>query len=276
MPDLDKLLGDIAANAGGGRGLLPGSSLRVRAAQRRRRHAIATGVAASLVAVVAVVGIQVARSSSTTPPVSAAASDAASAVAESGTGSQSGYVDFVELNGVSYLSTAQFLTDQSFVGAHLGAVRRATTQAAPSGEAVAAFLPVGAEIATFTGYRPAFRILGRSQQGWKVYEADPTGGKGADILDILGRVTRIDILSYDSHGAFVRGSITDSSTVTGLVDGLMASRVIGSDGATPTSYVAFAMTDGTRVIRPYNAASHRLGGIEVPPAVAEALGAASH
>ncbi|MDQ1725305.1 MAG: hypothetical protein QOG52_2333 [Frankiaceae bacterium] len=275
MPDLDKLLGDIASSAGGGRGLLPGSALRVRAAQRRRRHAITTGVAASLVAVVAVVAVQAARSPRT-PPVSAAASDAASAVAESGTGPQSGYVDFVELNGVSYLSTAQFLTDDSFVGARLGVVRRATAQAAPAGEAVAAFLPVGSEVATFTGYKPTFRVVARAQQGWKVYEAQGTlGSTGADVLDIADRVTRIDVLSAESHGALVRGSIGDSSTVTAIVSALLASRVIGSDGAAPSSYVAFAMTDGTRVIRPYNAASHRLGGIEVPAAAADALAAAS-
>ena len=68
---------------------------------------------------------------------------------------------------------------------------------------------------------------------------------------------------------------TPEERYAAVVDALLASRVIGSDGATPSPYVAFAMTDGTRVIRPYNAASHRLGGIEVPSSVGDALVAAS-
>ena len=279
MADLDRILGDIAASADARRGLAPASEVRRRAGVRRRRRAVATSVAS----VAAVVGAFVAVRSTVAPshPVLPAS---ASGSAQTQDGSlyvggdiHANYVDFVRLNGTSYISAAQFVGNASLIGARLGAVRRASAGEPAAGEADAAFLPVGTEIVTFTGYRPNFRVLAHTPQGWKVYETETTdsGKTGVDTLDIAGRVTRIDVLSYASRGSQVLGSIRDAAAVGAVVDAVEASPLVNDTGA-PTAVVAFVMTDGTRVIRAYNADKHQLGGLAVPASVSAALDAASH
>ncbi|MDQ1681258.1 MAG: hypothetical protein QOI42_2117 [Frankiaceae bacterium] len=277
MPDLDRLLGSIAARAQADADLAPPARIRRLATRRRRRNAVAAGLAGAAVAVGAItIGPQLRglahRDSAPATPVDRSIAE----LTKPAVGGD--YRDFLRVNGVTYLSTAQFETNPSYAGAHLAVVRRADSSPLAAGEAEAAFLPVGAEVVAFQGYRSAFRVLARSPQGWKVYEAPPAADArtGADVLDIAGRVAQIDVLSYDSAGSALIGSVTDASTVNAVVADLMGSAASSTSGGDPAWIVAFVMTDGTRVIRDYDAAAHRLGSVVVPQSMSDAIAAVTH
>jgi hypothetical protein len=274
MPDLDRLLGSIAARAQADAELPQPARIRRLAIRRRRRNAVAVGLVGAAVAIAAIaVGPQLhgpgRHDNGPATPFDGSMAQLA------GPAAAADYRDFLRMNGVTYVSAAQFETNASYAGSHLAVVRRSDSSAPRAGEAEAAFLPVGTEVVAFQGYRASFRVLARSQQGWKVYEAPPAVGArtGADVLDIGGRVAQIDVLSYDSGGSALVGSVTDASTVRRAVSDLMASAVSATSGADPTWVVAFVMTDGTRVIRDYDPAANRLGELVVPQSLSDAIAA---
>lgn len=271
--DLDRRLATLAEGTERAARLVPAAELRRRAGRRRARRAIGAGVAVAVIGTTAVAG----------GPLLAhwgrhATDPAVTSVSPSPTGPGGGgsYRDVLVVAGVTYVSTAQFETNAAYVGPVVASVRRATNEAARPGEADAAFLPVGTQVTQFSGYGTGFRLLAHMPQGWKVYESEvPASGArtGADVLDISGRVAHIDVLSAASGGTAVVGSVADAAQVRSVVDGLSAASLT-SPTARPSFVVAFAMTDGTRVVRDYDAAAHVLGGIAVPPEVVRILASA--
>src|SRR5579885_2133047 len=138
----------------------------------------------------------------------------------------------------------------------------------------AAFLDAGTKIYTMKGYRPTFRLAAWHNHVLTLYEADtnPHARKGADLLDIDGKVRYIGIVS-SQDGVTELGAIRDPKQVAALVALVLQAPVDQSHQAGNELYfITFHLIDGTAVTRAYWLDTGELArGILLPTAFGRAV-----
>ena len=119
------------------------------------------------------------------------------------------------------------------------------------------------------GYDTSFRLAARMDDGLMMFESvsDPNATHASDVLDIGGKVSRIDV-TYRGTPALVYGTIEDPEKVQRLVGGFMdaplkPTMVDHYNEAPPwTTYlIIFRLKDGTTVARDYRTGSGRLSNL---------------
>ncbi len=132
----------------------------------------------------------------------------------------------------------------------------------------AAFLEEETPIYSIRGYSPDFRLVARTETELRLYEADsnPHAKKGADLLDIGGKVEYIGINSpIDSKTELA--SIREESLVSSLVEMVLDAPVDQTikSGEGRQLFLAFHLSDGTAVKRSFRPGTGVLSrGILVP------------
>ena len=135
----------------------------------------------------------------------------------------------------------------------------------------ATFLNPGTPVYAIKGYLPEFR-LGTLEDGRPtLYEADtnPFAKTGEDLLDILGKVTAIDILN-DDDSMTILGTMDDEETIERFVALVLEAPVNqrSQDHDGPRYFLGFRLVDGTSVVRSFWMASGELSrGIMTDPVV---------
>jgi len=177
------------------------------------------------------------------------------------------YVDFVRQAGIFY-SASHSTLGRAITSSDLGAERFrvkntvSTTTCDPYYHPVdgdAAFVPAGEPVFAVKGYAPTFRLAARHNDMLVLYEADsnPAARRGADAMDIDGKVKSIALLDQKTGRAAV-SRITDKSRVESLVRIILNASIdpsYPSPRATgPVDYVqlAFELDDGTVTVRAYD------------------------
>lgn len=140
-----------------------------------------------------------------------------------------------------------------------------------------AFLDAGTKVYTVNGYNPTFRLAAHKNNAVTLYEADtnPRARKGADLLDIGGKVLYIGIVS-DQDGVTELGAIKDPRLVAKLVTLVLEAPVDQNrQGGNRRYFIAFHLVDGTVVTRVYWLDTGELArGILLPKAFGLAIIAA--
>jgi hypothetical protein len=146
----------------------------------------------------------------------------------------------------------------------------------------AMFLEAGTSLHAFGCFRPEFRLVAKSDTGWRVYEllTPKRLRSGADLLDLEGKVRRIRLTAWDStHGDLAR--IEDPAVVGRWVTWILAAPPSvpprTEEEAKPWVYesrvgLIFDMIDGTQVVRVYGRTTRSLGmDLSVPDALGDAI-----
>lgn len=197
------------------------------------------------------------------------------------------YVNFFQFNGIRYISGLTPDFGRALTASDLGPVF-AKVHAKLSGnvsdpnyrpqDGDAAYLEPGAPVYEVKGYAAAFRLAAYLNGRLDLYEVDtnPRARVGADLLDIGGKVSAIDIIS-EQDGSTLLATIGDQAEVRRLVAMVLAAPVnqaiVSSSG--PGYVVNFRLADGTAAARIFTPAQNLLGrGILVPPAFSDAIHAA--
>ena len=118
----------------------------------------------------------------------------------------------------------------------------------------ATHLNPGTQVFVVKGYSPQFR-LGTVEEGRAVlYEADtnPFAKTGANLLDIRGKVTTIDILN-DDDALTVLATIDDERTVERFIEMVLGAPVDqgSNDYGGPRYFLGLRLEDGTSVVRAF-------------------------
>jgi hypothetical protein len=177
------------------------------------------------------------------------------------------YIDFVRAGDVTYV--ASYTSGGRELGeVDLGPERLRVKQTLARGgfgpgyqpvDGDAAFVPAGDPVYLVRGYSPNFRLAARHDGRLLLYEADtsPQAKRGADLLDIGGKVKSISLLSQ-KDGKTVLSRLTERSRIDdavrlvldGPVDqGPPGARVYGSNDVVR---VSFELDDGTAMVRSYD------------------------
>lgn len=125
----------------------------------------------------------------------------------------------------------------------------------------ATLLRPGMPVYAVKGYVPAFRLATVEDGRVSLYEANtnPRARIGADLLDIRGKVTAIDILSEDDTET-VLGTIEEERSIQWFVDAILASpverRYRHREGQ--RYFLGFRLADGTSVVRLFELATGTL------------------
>ncbi len=118
----------------------------------------------------------------------------------------------------------------------------------------AAFLDAGTIVYTVKGYTASFRLAAYENKSLMLFEADTNPGakKGADLLDIGGKVQYIGINS-EQDGSTQLASIKDSQQVATLdamvLEAPVDQNALRQEG--PRYFLTFYLKDGTAVTRSY-------------------------
>ena len=200
-----------------------------------------------------------------------------------GSGISIHWVDFVRFGGIRYLAApnrGSRALEDSDLGPVYATVRHmlsghVTDPGYRAQEGDAAFLPIGTPLYVVSDYGSWFRLAARSATRLRLYEADtnPAAQTGADLLDIMGKVRSITILS-DQDGETPLGEITATDMVASLTAMVLAAQVDQSRHPTDGQrfFIAFNLLDGTRVSRAYWLETGMLSrGMLLPPAFAAAV-----
>lgn len=112
---------------------------------------------------------------------------------------------------------------------------------------------VGSRVFEVVGYQPTFRLAVEITGVWFLFEArEPGNGRtGADVLDLDGKVERIELLG--PLVGDVRATIADPATVQALVSDLLESPMAQPVGPQPGEepiWMRFVFFDGTATVRP--------------------------
>ncbi len=191
------------------------------------------------------------------------------------------YLNFVRLGGIMYLSRRpedppavgrplqgrDLGTIVAHVRSKLDGMVHDPTYLPKDGDA--AYLPVGTPIYGVKGYRPTFRLVARWNGHLFLYEADtnPQARRGADLLDVAGKVRSIGIDSDTGDGTTEIAAIAQPAQVATLVGLLLSARVDqGQTERDATRYfLTLSLLDGTTVHRAFWPASGQLSrGIITP------------
>lgn len=183
------------------------------------------------------------------------------------------WVDFIRFHGITYIRSS----DQTLKNASLGA-QVDTIQFKLEGnvqdpnyqmkDGDAAFLDSGTAVYAVKGYKSTFRLAVHGKNGPILYEVDtnPAAKKGADLLDIDGKVQSISVNS-EQDGTTELGTIKDVQQVETLVRMILAAPVDQTQGPQGSKryFLAFHLLDGTTVLRAYWLDSNELSrGIHLP------------
>ena len=118
----------------------------------------------------------------------------------------------------------------------------------------ATFLNPGTQVYIVKGYAPEFRLATIEGGRPTLYEADanPSAKIGADLLDIRGKVTAIDILNDDDQMT-VLATIDEEPTIRRFVDVVLDAPVNqqNRDHDDPRYFLGFLLADGTSVVRAF-------------------------
>ena len=197
------------------------------------------------------------------------------------------YVDVVQLGGITYqkawTSPGRPLQEGD-LGAQYGTVKvrlegsQDVNHQLQDGDA--AFLYPGTPIFRVKGYAASFRLAARESGALALYESDtnPKAIIGADLVDLVGKVTYIGINS-PQDGRTELAAIRDHEQVTAMVAMVETAHVdqSGRAAAGPQYFIDFHLTDGTETTRSYRPQSGELArGIILPPAFASLVMAALH
>lgn len=191
------------------------------------------------------------------------------------------WVPLVVIDGVQYQMTIpQVTVAATLTGRSVGEVRCriADTVVDPAyvfQDGDAAFLAVGTRLREIRGYDPGLRIAAESDDGWVLYEAvdQPDATTAADLLDIDGRVTRLDLLG-GPDGDQVVATVTAPAEVDRLVSVLLAAPLVERRPETDENayFLLITLDDGTTVRRAWwRDAGLMQPRIVVPPELAAAL-----
>jgi hypothetical protein len=176
------------------------------------------------------------------------------------------YADFVRNEGIFYDSSHSYL-GRPITSSDLGAERFrvkntvSLTTCDPHYRPVdgdAAYVSTGEPVFTVKGYAPTFRLAAQRSGVLVLYEADsnPAARRGADLLDIEGRVKNIGLLDQKT-GRVATSRLTDRSRVADIVSAIARASVDQSQMSTsarPSDFVqlAFELDDGTVTVRRYD------------------------
>jgi hypothetical protein len=159
------------------------------------------------------------------------------------------WVDFIKFNNITYLASgppvpisSENLTYYDKVRFKLSENVNDPNYRSKNGDA--AFLEVGTPVYAINGYSPMFRLWA----GGITFEADtnPKARKGADLLDLDGKVEYITI------GSDTAVTLQDPGQVGALVDMILNAPVKQNvpAGGTPV-FIYFHLKDGTTISRAF-------------------------
>ena len=204
----------------------------------------------------------------------------------SGVASMIDRIDFVVFSGIMYTtglaSSGRRLAENDLAAPYaMVRCKLADNNFDPSYNQVqdgnAAFLSPGTVLYRVNGYSPSFRIAARRDGQIVLYESDtnPTAHRGADLLDLAGKVTKISIDSDTGDGTNQLAAITDQAMVDNAVRLLLRAPVdqhstAGHGGS--RYFLVFQLIDGTTVMRAYFRSSGEVSrGILAPPEFQSAI-----
>jgi hypothetical protein len=184
------------------------------------------------------------------------------------------WVDFIKFDDITYLRRGEVrasFTDEDLYYFDEVKFKVADNVNDPnyrSKNGDAAFLEEGTTIYSIMGYSPDFRLIAKTGIEMILYEADtnPSAKKGADLLDIAGKVKYIGVNSgMDSTTELA--SINEEGRVFELIDMILNAPVDQTfrshEGV--QYFIAFYLNDGTVVKRSYYIRSGNLErGIMLP------------
>jgi hypothetical protein len=172
------------------------------------------------------------------------------------------WVDFFQLDGVSYSSDNAY--SYKLTKADLGPIYAetrcrlsdiVTDPEYQSRDGDAGFMDPGTPIYELPGYDPSFRLAAKSFGEWRIYESysSPDATHGRDLLDLEGKVDYIGINSV-KDGRTEISSIRDSEEVKRLVEMVLAAPI--DELREPKDYdnqmfVAFHLDDGSATSRAF-------------------------
>ncbi len=191
------------------------------------------------------------------------------------------WVDFVRRDGLMFVDpTRRTMVPEPLLGASLGTVRCTLDGNVDDIDYVlrdgdASFLPVGTPLRALRGYRTDFRIAARTPDGWRLYEVEdvPDARTGEDLLDLRGKVARVDLLANLDDDRVVR-RVAERPAVDRLVEAVLAAPVTaaGPTGDESPFILRFGMHDGTTVEIPWFVDERVLGRrISAPNTLAAVL-----
>ncbi len=193
------------------------------------------------------------------------------------------WVDFIRFQGITYLAVYSRVgrrLQESDLGPVFAAVRfklsgNVNDPSYRSKDGDAAFLDPGTPVYAVQGYSTQFRLAAYQDSQPTLFEADtnPRAQKGADLLDIAGKVQYIGVNS-EQDGVTELGAIKDPQQIAHLVEMVTNAPVNQSYQSPDTSryIIAFHLLDGTATVRAYWPTSGQLSrGILLPPAFATAV-----
>jgi hypothetical protein len=191
------------------------------------------------------------------------------------------WVPLVVVDGVQYQQTIPEATvEATATGRSVGEVRcRIADEVVDPSYALqdgdATYLDVGTRLREIRGYDAGLRIAAESDDGWLLYEVVdlPDATTAADLLDIDGRVARLDLLG-GQDGDQVIATVRAPAEVDRLVSALLAAPLVDTLPEIDENayFLLITLDDGTTVRRAW----WREGGllqprIVVPPELTAAL-----
>lgn len=180
------------------------------------------------------------------------------------------YIDFVRVGDVTYVASYTS-GGRELVEGDLGPERMHVKQTLAQGrfgpdyhpvDGDAAFIPSGEPVYLVGSYSPSFRLAARHDGRLLLYEADtsPQAKRGADLLDIGGKVKGIALLSQ-RDGETVLSRLADRPRIDAIVrlvlDGPVDQGQKAAYGSNDVVRVSFELEDGTATVRSYD----RVNGI---------------
>lgn len=191
------------------------------------------------------------------------------------------WVPLVVIDGVQYqLAIPQATVEPTSTGRSVGEVRcriaeKVVDPAYELQDGDATFLGVGTRLREVRGYDPRLRIAAESDDGWLLYEAVdlPDATTAADLMDIDGRVARLDLLG-GPDGEQVIATVTAPAQVERLVSALLAAPLVEKLPEIDENayFLLITLDDGTSVRRAWwRDAGLMQPRIVVPPALTAAL-----
>ena len=166
------------------------------------------------------------------------------------------YVDFILVDGRTYVASPISTVGRGALGAALGTVHCGLSDIRPDPDYRArdwdaGLLPARTPVFAVAGYPATFRLAVPDGGRYRLYEVDtaPDARTGADLLAVRGRVDAVEVRAGD-HAERVLGRLADPARVRALVDGVLRAPVEQDvpTGPAPLS-VRLVLTDGTAVER---------------------------
>ncbi len=170
------------------------------------------------------------------------------------------WVDLIKFNGITYVRKfvpLDSLAEDDFKYYDKTKFKLADNVKEPGYQVKdgdAAYLDEGTPVYSIKGYSPDFRLVAKVGAELYLFEADtnPDATKGADLLDIEGKVEYIGINS-PIDGKTELASIKEESLVSSLVEMVLNAPVdqtVRSSGGSQL-FIAFYLKDSTEVSRSF-------------------------